>query len=197
MKEGGDEEIRKGIIDEHETGIVYTRGYDAEGRAILCSDSSVPKSGNELQQLRTFVHALEKGLACTARKSHEIGGKPLEKVVVVFIYDGYTTANRAPLKTIKALNDILSNHYPERLSNVYLINPPMIFRVFWNLIRPFLDPVTREKFVFCTGEMGIQQFTSRVKNVDKLEPAVGGTGDVRPFDAQEYLNLPLDVCFDE
>jgi CRAL/TRIO domain len=144
-----------------------------------------------------LVYFLEKAVACTARKSAEVGGKSLEKFIIVVNYNGYTAANRGPLKTIKACNDIMSNHYPERLSNVYLINPPMIFRVFWALIRPFLDPVTREKFVFCTGETGIQELTARVKNLDKLESHLGGTADVRPFDAQEYLNLPLDVCFDE
>ena len=197
MQEGGDEEIRKGIIEEYETGIVYVRGYDAQGRAMICATPTAPKTGNELTQFRALVHLLEKAIACTAKKSKKLGKEPLEKVIMVANYDGYTSEHRNPLKTIKGLNHILSNHYPERLSVVYIINPPMIFRVFWALLRPFLDSVTKEKFVFCVGETAFQQLTERVEDLDKLEPRFGGTGGVRPFDTQEYLHLPMEVCFDE
>ena len=57
----------------------------------------------------------------------------------------------APMKTSRATLSILQNHYPERLHRFLLLNVPTIFSVFWNAIRPFIDPVTRKKIVFVKG----------------------------------------------
>lgn len=38
------------------------------------------------------------------------------------------------------------NYYPERLGRFFFINTPMVFMIFWKIIRPWLDPVTAEKF---------------------------------------------------
>lgn len=37
------------------------------------------------------------------------------------------------------------SYYPERLHACYMINAPWYFTALWSLLRPFVDPVTREK----------------------------------------------------
>jgi len=197
MEEGGDEEIRKSILQEVATGSMYVRNYDVDGRAIICAHLGARNTGDEESQLRALVFLLEKAFACTARMSRAIGGKPLEKVIMVFSFDGYSRKTSYPFHTLKKVNEILSYQYPERLTAVYLIRPPMVFSVLWKMIRPFIDPVTRKKYIFCNSEKELKKLTSRVKDLHKLEAEFGGTGKVRPFDSQEYLNLPLDVGFDE
>jgi hypothetical protein len=46
--------------------------------------------------------------------------------------------------TIKMLQD----HYPERMGKAYIINAPTIFEMFWAVVYPVLDPVTRSKVEF-------------------------------------------------
>jgi hypothetical protein len=80
--------------------------------------------------------------------------------------------------------------------HAYVLNPPMVFRTFWMIVRPFVDPVTKEKIVFCTGK-GMEKLTSKVERVDKLEKCSGGNTEVRDFDSSEYMNLPFTTTFDE
>ena len=194
-----DSEIRKQIVQEHETGCMYVRGYDVDGRAIICAHLGARNTRDEEAQLRSLVYTLEKAFACTSRKSMEIGGRPLEKVLMVFDFDGYSRKNSFQFSTLKKVNEILSHQYPERLKAVYMINPPVIFSVVWKMIRPFIDPVTRQKYHICNGEKELKQLTSRVRDLDRWEHAFGGKRNpmVRPFDAQEYLQLPFAEAFDE
>lgn len=176
---------------------MYVRGYDVDGRAIICAHLGVRNTRDETAQLRALVFLIEKALACTARKSLEIGGRSLEKVIMAFDFNGYSSKNMYSLKTLKKVNEILSFEYPERLTAVFFINPPTLFSMVWKAIRPFIDTKTRKKYIFCSNEKELKQLTSRVKDLDKLEPEFGGTGNVRPFDSREYLQLPFDVGFDE
>jgi hypothetical protein len=43
----------------------------------------------------------------------------------------------------KDLIHMANSHYPERLYKVYVIVAPLLFRVFWMLVKPFLDPITQ------------------------------------------------------
>jgi len=193
-----DPKLRQQLWQEHETGGMYVRGYDVEGRAIICSHLGAPNTGDEEAQLRALVYMLEKAFACTARKSKEIGGKPLQKVIMLFDFDGYSRKHSYSISTLKKVNEILSYHYPERLTAVYLIRPPTVFNMVWQIIRPFIDPRTRQKYLFCNNDKDLQQLTSRVRDLGKLEPSFGGTNtNLRPYDSEEHLRLPFDECFDE
>lgn len=43
---------------------------------------------------------------------------------------------------------ILQNHYPERLGLSLILHVPWLLDMFFKLIKPFIDPVTREKMKF-------------------------------------------------
>lgn len=38
-----------------------------------------------------------------------------------------------------------SNHYPERMGQIVLLDPPAIFKGFWDIVSSLVDPVTRRK----------------------------------------------------
>lgn len=44
--------------------------------------------------------------------------------------------------------NILQNHYPERLGLALILNVPWLVDMFFKLIKPFIDPVTRDKMWF-------------------------------------------------
>ena len=65
---------------------------------------------------------------------------------------------------VKNLQEI----FPNRLAKCYLYYPPKIFLMCWSIITPFIDPVTKDKFIVITkdGELHINdyedKFTGRI-----------------------------------
>ena len=113
-------------------------------------------------------------------------------------YEGFKLRNAPPMSTTQYTLDILQKHYPERMRHFYLLHPPLVFKVFWSMIKHFVDPVTKEKIIFCAGKNHTEKLLDHVSDPDKLEVrAYGSNPDLRPFDADEYLRLPFDVSFDE
>lgn len=188
----------KTLLKEHETGKVYVRGYDADGRALMYMRPGRENTHIEEDNMQNLVFNLEKAIACTRKKSLELGAKlPLEKIKLVIDYTGFKLKNSPPMSTSRRTLDILQSHYPERMAVAYVCHPPMVFRTFWTVIKPFVDPTTKEKVVFCHGKTGIRKLVSSVAQVEKLEDCAGGEADVRDFDSEEYLRLDFDTCFDE
>ena len=107
-----------------------------------------------------------------------------------------------PLSTTRYTLDILQKHYPERLHRAYICNPPYVFRGFWKVVSPFVDPVTKQKVCFCTGRNPydeiIQDMGGSEKAAQHLEPCAGGPNPaLMEFDSVAYLDLPMDVTFGE
>ena len=46
---------------------------------------------------------------------------------------------------------LFASHYPERLSQWVMVDPPAVFSVMWAAIYPTLDPVTQRKIAVLKG----------------------------------------------
>lgn len=80
---------------------------------------------------------------------------------------------------------------------VYVVNAPIYFRGFWAVVKPFLDPVTREKMNLCAGKEGLEVI-QRDFDLETMESCAYGSGDLREYDSQEFLlETPFDKTFDE
>jgi len=51
----------------------------------------------------------------------------------------------------RAAFPMFANHFPERMSQIVLLNAPAIFSGLYKVILPLLDPVTKNKIVFLSG----------------------------------------------
>ena len=120
------------ISHENESGKIYCRGYDRQGRAILYLTPGKENSNHELNNMRHLVYHLERAIACTLRKSRR------QKVCIVIGYEGFKLANAPPISTTKHTLTILQHHYPERMFRAYICDPPLMFRTFWGIIRHFV-----------------------------------------------------------
>ena len=175
---------------------MYCRGYDKEGRVIVYMRPGNENTKDEQNQLRHLVFQLEKAIACSSSKGRS-------KLCIVIDYEGFSIRKAPPMSTSRRTLDILQNHYPERMHRAYICNPPFIFRSFWTLIQPFIDPVTKEKICFCSGKSGMERIVRDMGGPEiaaqMLEPCAGGTkANQRQFDSHEYLRkLPFDAAFDE
>ena len=71
---------------------------------------------------------------------------------------------------------------------------PALFTVFWSAIRPFIDPVTREKIVFVTGSAEQQQAALReCFDLAQLEEGLGGLVPLR-WDPGAYFARDAELA---
>jgi hypothetical protein len=189
-------ELSETLLLENETGKIYVRGFDHQGRAFMYMRPARENTGNEANNMKHLVWNLEKAAACTAKHSSEKGTE-YDKFCLLIDYDGFKLTNAPPMSTTKLTLDIVQNHYPERLYRAYFLNPPMVFRVFWNVAKAFVDPATKEKIVFCNTKAGLKKLGDDIEDKGMLEPVAGGPSNSRLFDSKEYMHLPFDVTFGE
>lgn len=83
-----------------------------------------------------------------------IRAAPDGKMTWLIDYVGYNRRNQPPFKVSMQTLSIVQNHYPERLGRAVNFQPPFLFEIFWKAIRPFVDPVTRDKLVFLHDSNG-------------------------------------------
>jgi hypothetical protein len=182
------------LTKETETGKIYTRGYDKDGRACMYMRPGRENTMNEENNMMHLAFQIEKAVACSQKNGHG-------KICLIIDYEGFTLSKAPPMSTTRRTLDMLQKHYAERMYRAYVCNPPLYFRSFWALIKPFVDPITKQKVCFCCGREGLQQIVDDMGGPEKaklhLEKCAGGVEALRCFDNVEYLNLPLHVAFDE
>lgn len=189
---GGDEEMADIIAKENETGKIIVRGYDKEGRANMYLRPANENTKEMENHMRHLTYNIERAAACTKRNSNG-----LEKINIFIDYQCYSLADAPSLAETKYTLTILQDHYPEILHRGYICNPPRIFRIFWSLAKPFIDPKTKEKIVFLYGEDGKKK-AEKVFNLEAMEACAFGSKDLRPFHSKEYIRyVQFDHTFDE
>lgn len=182
--------VKSVISFENESGKVYVRGYTKDGRAAIYLKPGKENSKDEEGQMKHLVHNLERAIACT-----EKNGK--EKYVILIDYEGWSISKAPSMSATRQTLKILQHHYPERLFRSYILNPPYLFRGFWSLAKPFIDPVTKQKIQFCTGKSG-KAIIAKEFDLSTIEKCAYGTlTPEKPFDSKTYLSGPLHMAFDE
>ena len=140
--------------------------------------------------MKHLVFSMEKAIAIT--KKHPA---KQEKVSLIIDNAEFSLFNAPPMNTSCEFLSILQNQYPERLFKAYIMHPPFYFTVFWNLIYPFIDPVTKEKIFFLSlDEEEMKRQLEQDIDLSQVETGCGGT-DPRPFDSALYLRAPFDCDF--
>mmetsp|Transcript_29195 Transcript_29195/g.79011 ORF Transcript_29195/g.79011 Transcript_29195/m.79011 type:complete len:400 (-) Transcript_29195:328-1527(-) len=199
MESNDDEEEEEDLATilrkENETGKIYVRGYDKDGRAMMYMRPGRENTMHEDNNIHHLVFQIEKAVKCSQKNGHG-------KICLVIDYEGFHISKTPPMSTTKRTLDILQRHFCERMYRAYICNPPFVFRSFYAVIKPFVDPVTKEKICWCVGQKGMDQVVEDVggpaKAETQLEKCCGGGGEkLRDFDSEEYMRLPLTVAFDE
>lgn len=184
-------ELQSVVSFENSTGKIYVRGYDMDGRATVWFHPANENSTNGSHNLIHLLYNLERAVACTRRRS--LG--TVDKINFVIVFNGYSVSNAPTMTVTRETLSAVQNHYPERLHRAYLINPPIMFNVLWNLAKPFIDSVTRKKILFISGKKVIKKLRDDY-DVRCLEKCVGGE-DSRDFDSDQYTAAPFHTAFGE
>ncbi|KAG5184820.1 phosphatidylinositol transfer protein PDR16 [Tribonema minus] len=187
-------DIMETIRRENATGKIYVRGEDTQGRVCLIMRPSQENTHMHDDQMKHLVYQMERARLTLQRKTSGMG-----KLCMVIDYAGYSLRNAPPMRTSRSTLNIVQDHYPELLGVSYMMNPPYIFTGFWKIIYPFIDHVTRQKFVFVNSsphKPAAQANLAANFNMDALEEQLGGRNAV-PFDSAVYLSGAIDTCFEE
>mmetsp|Transcript_9103 Transcript_9103/g.11762 ORF Transcript_9103/g.11762 Transcript_9103/m.11762 type:complete len:352 (+) Transcript_9103:237-1292(+) len=184
-------ELRSFMRYENETGKVYARSYDKDGRCALMLYPSRENSSKAFDNLRHLIYNIERAIKCSERRS--LG--TVDSITFIICFNGYSGSKAPSLSVTRECISILQNHYPERLHKAYMINAPSVFNLLWNLARPFIDNVTRSKIQFLRGTKAMEVL-SEAFDLRYLEEDIYGSA-TRPFDSVEYLHTPFHTAFGE
>lgn len=84
------------------------------------------------------------------RSTEELNLSPQWLWIVDF--NGFSIWNALHVSTSSATLQTFSNHYPERLGAVILLNPPSVFDILFTALKPFVDERTLSKVHIIRGD---------------------------------------------
>jgi hypothetical protein len=121
-------------------------------------------------------------------------GHNIETFVIVVDADGWYPglATSDAFTYIKAMATTDSDHYPERLGRMLVINAPYALSFAWRVISSFLDPVTRAKIQILSNPSDWQPVLFEFVDKDQVPVMYGGTApDPTPENAINSINPPI------
>lgn len=77
---------------------------------------------------------------------------------------------------VKQAAGFVGKHYPGRSKTIFVLNAPSWFNVIWNVMKPYIDEVTREKITIVRGNP--EKITAALLEkipLENLPPSFGGT----------------------
>ncbi|KAI0300962.1 CRAL-TRIO domain-containing protein [Russula brevipes] len=126
------------VEPEAVTGKELVFGYDTHRRPALYMIPSRQNTEESPRQIQFAFWMLERALDLT--------GPGVESLVVMLNFAD--KAKNPSFATSKSVLNILQTHYPERLAAALILNVPFVIHLFFKMIGPFIDPVTRDKMKF-------------------------------------------------
>ncbi|GAX82370.1 hypothetical protein CEUSTIGMA_g9799.t1 [Chlamydomonas eustigma] len=133
-----EEEVQDNLDDKKN----FLQGFDKHGNPVMIVYVArhVPK---KLESISKYICYCLDSCERLGQTNPNWGGKYIGMLYLT----GMTLANY-DVTGLRAIFDMLQNHFPERLECMYLYDAPMIFYALWKVVSPFVDPVTRKKVVF-------------------------------------------------
>ncbi|OWZ14787.1 SEC14 cytosolic factor [Phytophthora megakarya] len=95
------------------------------------------------------------------------------------------------LDFIKRASAFTGAHYPERSAHIFIINIPGWFNMIWRMVKPLIDPVTREKVHMLKGSAILKELETLI-DPENIPSDFGGEG-VALGDSEEEHALAAHV----
>ncbi|KAJ3020802.1 hypothetical protein HKX48_000183 [Thoreauomyces humboldtii] len=176
------------VEEEAIHGKEFVSGFDNLGRPLVYLVPKKEHTKTYDRQLRYVVYNIERAI-----KAMPPGVEALDLLVD---YDGVSITTSPPVSQAKRVLDILGNHYPERLGTAFVFNPTCLLTgLLFQLIGPFLDPVTKSKIHFVDLKKLKKIDAAQAASSDSLDNksykeavGMGGWTDPRRYIAPEMLS---------
>ncbi|GAV59279.1 CRAL_TRIO domain-containing protein/CRAL_TRIO_N domain-containing protein [Cephalotus follicularis] len=180
------EEIRwEEVAQEAETGKIYRSNYsDKHGRTVLVMRPRCQNSKSTKGQIRYLVYCMENAIMDLPQDQ--------EQMVWLIDFHGFNLSHIST-KVTQETAHVLQEHYPERLGLAILYNPPKFFEPFYTVVKPFLEPKTRNKVKFIyADDLNTKKIMEELFDMDKLESAFGGN-DHSGFNIHKYAERMMEA----
>ncbi|EIE25944.1 CRAL/TRIO domain-containing protein [Coccomyxa subellipsoidea C-169] len=154
---------------------VFVQGCDKFGRGIIILlTARHSKSTRDLDETKRLIcYSLEQQI-----QLHDAVRNPDGKGIGIFDMRGIGM-DCLDAGALRAVFDLLQNHYPERLGALYMYEAPTIFWALWHAVSPFIDPETKKKVIFVYGSSGAKEIQSII-SPEVLPTEFGGTAELIP-----------------
>ncbi|XP_076898277.1 phosphatidylinositol transfer protein PDR17-like [Bidens hawaiensis] len=183
------EEIRwDEVAQEGETGKVSRASFiDRVGRPVLIMRPGKQNTKTGDGNVRHLVYLIESALLNLPEGQ--------EQMTWLIDFTGYAiNASNIQLKTSRDIVNVLQNHYPERLANIILYNPPKIFEAFLKVLSYFIDPKTylKIKFAYPNDKASVEILKSCF-DIENLPSEFEGKANLNlKYDHEEFSKLMVE-----
>lgn len=151
------------VMVQLEQGKVFLYENTKDGRPILVIKVARHIPLKEIETLKKFViYCLE----VTAWYCDRNPRNPDGTFYALFDLDGVKWKNM-DASGLKECFSILEKAFPERVSTIFMLNSPFIFDSLWKIVKPFVDPTSREKIKFIYGVDGLAKEAAGVEALPK------------------------------
>jgi hypothetical protein len=143
--------LKQDCMNELRRGVVYSHGYDKEGRPMLIMATRRNDPNNrDLEEM---------GRACIWMFETVIRRLPDDKSKITILFDRTDTGvDKQDHAFMKNMIKVLQDKYPERLHRAIVYPTGVIYWALWNIVKWFLDPVTAAKAAPMMYLSGVQEF---------------------------------------
>lgn len=131
-----------------------------------------------------------------------IDPRPFPEGVMLKIYDikgiSMSDVSGDVFNYTKQLGEIVAEYNPERIYQVFILNPPTWFNLIWKLVSPLINPKTRERVHVLRGQKDIQKALLEFIDPENLPVEYGGkckceggcsTHSPEELDLREYIDF--------
>lgn len=187
--------LRTQIENDFKKQASYIRGSDKTGRALLIERARTETDTQDDEFVASQIYLMERAIAATEFVSK---GRQ-EKIVVVLDFGSFKSSLAPTLAAVKAVASILQTKYSERLKNLVVIDPPFWMRTMFGMIKPFLDPVTKAKFIVVTGDAKKLEVLTELIDADQAMPFMVPNGKlVEEVDLDRFTKVvPFHCLYDQ
>lgn len=132
---------------------ILLHGHDKKGRSIVykqfgaeCRIKDLLKVTSADVLVRYHIWQTEKCLQCLSVQSQSLQ-RPVDQMMVIIDAKGWHIGLATPsaMGFLKRIAAVDSDHYPERLGRLIVINAPYMLAWSWKVIKGWLDPRTKNK----------------------------------------------------
>ncbi|DBA67929.1 TPA: hypothetical protein ACH3X2_014131 [Trebouxia sp. C0005] len=170
------------VMNELASNKVYLQGCDAQGRTVFIVLAKQQEKGRPEETKRFICYTLDNAIAAADPVRNE-----LCQFLCLFDLSGLRMKN-LDVGALQAVFEVLQQHYPERLGELWFLNAPFIFWSLWRVVSPFIQANTKAKIKFLSGkdrERMLQEFIPP----DVLPQIYGGQAAMVPIEEAVHARL--------
>ncbi|KAM0754643.1 CRAL/TRIO domain-containing protein [Meredithblackwellia eburnea MCA 4105] len=185
--DGVDEMTPELVSHEGETGKELVAGYDINFRPVLYMHPYRQNTQESMSQINFVVWCLERTIDLCPPTD-----PATETLCLCIDFGANRSGDKTPptsLRQAKRVLDILQTYYCERLGRAVCVNIPTFFWAFYKLVGPFVDPVTKDKIRFISGEANATELVP----ASQLQKIFGGDVNFE-YDHSTYFPALSKLC---